>query len=135
VKGSGELRAAAARANERGGARLNFLLVAAVIAALVYVGTQYVPAAYRAWAFERFMQDTVDTAVATGKTNAWVEHQLRRNFEDHNVPEDAGVEVARDGKRIAATVRYTQPISLLVTEYEYTFDVTVRSTNVIGGVP
>jgi hypothetical protein len=130
---SGRLRPAAARGGERGGARLNFLLVMAVIAALVYVGSQFVPAAYHAWAFERVMQDTVETAAASGKPTAWVELQLRQNFEEHDVPEDATVEVARDGNRMKASVRYTLPISLLVTEYEYDFDVSVRSVRILAG--
>ena len=129
---SGQLPPTGARPRERGGARLNLLLILAVIAALVYVGVQYVPAKYHAWAFEQFMEETVNRAVATGKPPAWVEHQLRQNFEDHQVPEDASVEVARDGKRLKASVRYTLPISLLVTEYEYDFDMTVRSV-VAGG--
>lgn len=133
MEGSGELPAAAARASERGGARLKFLLVMAVIAALVYVGAQFVPARYRAWQFERFMQDTVEDAVATGKTPAWVEQQFRQNFEEHDLPEDASVEIGRDGRRMTASVRYTLPISLLVTEYEYDFDVSVRSVRVAGG--
>lgn len=131
----GELKHAAARTCERGGARLNFLLVMGVIVALIYVGAQYVPAAYHAWAFERFMQDTLDTAVSTGKTTAWVEQQLRHNFEDHRVPEDAAVEVKQDRGRMSASVRYTLPISLLVTEYEYDFDVSARSVAISGGGP
>jgi hypothetical protein len=123
----------AGRASERGGARLNFLLAMAVIAALAYVGYQFVPAAYHAWAFERFMQDTVNTAITTGKTPTWVEQQIRRNFEDHGVPTDADVKVAREANRITASVRYTLPVSLLVTELDYDFDVTVRSVALAGG--
>lgn len=119
-----------AGAGERGGARLNFLLVAAVIAALFYVGGQFVPAKYHAWALEQSMRDTLDTAVATEKPTAWVENQLRQNFEEQGIPEDADVVVARDGNRMKANVRYTLPISLLVTEYEYDFDVSVRSVRV-----
>ena len=133
MRRSGELPAVTARAGERGGARLKFLLVLAGIAALVYVGSQYVPARYHAWQLERFMQDTVEDAVATGKSPMWVEQQFRQNFEDHRIPEDASVEVARDGRRMTASVRYTLPISLLVTEYEYDFDVSVRSVRVAGG--
>ena len=126
---SGEPR----RGGERGGARLNFLLVLAVIAALIYVGVQFVPAAYRAWAFERFVQDAVNNAAVTNKPIAWVEQQLRKGFKEHDVPEDATLKVAREGGRITATVRYTRPISLLVTEYEYTFDATARSVTTTDG--
>ena len=133
MNGSGEPPPAAARAGQRGNARLKFLLVLAGIAALVYVGGQFVPARYHAWTFERFMQDTVNTAVMTNKPPAWAEQQLRRNLEEYGMPEDASVEVVQDGSRMAATVRFTQPISLVVTEYEYDFDVSVRSVRVAGG--
>ena len=133
MNGSGEFVPAPARARERGGARLNFLLVMAGIAALVYVGAQYVPAAYRAWGFKRFMKDTVDQAATMNKPPEWVERRLRENFDEYVVPEDATVRVARDGKHMAASVRYTHPISLLVTEYEYDFDVNARSVAFVGG--
>jgi len=124
---SGALRPGRGRAYERGGARLNFLLVMVVIAAVIYVGAQYVPAAYRAWAFKQFVQDIVNDAALTNKPNDWVEQQLRRGFEEHDVPEDATVKVVREGRHITAIVQYTQPISLLVTEYDYAFDTTARS--------
>jgi hypothetical protein len=97
------------------------------------VGSQFVPAQYHAWVFKRFMQDTVEAAVATRRPPAWVEQQLRQNFEDNAIPEDASVEVARDGKHLRAGVRYAQTISLLVTEYEYEHDVTVRSVTTLDG--
>lgn len=127
-----EPKPAARRASERGGARLNFLLVMAVIAALAYVGWQYVPAKYNAVAFERFTQITLDRAVAGEKTPAWAEQQLRDSFEEHGVPEDATVEVARDGKRLKASVNYTQPISLLFADYDHEFDITVHSSTYLG---
>lgn len=132
MNGSGESLPVAVRASERGGARLNFVLVLAGIAALAYVGWQYVPAKYHALAFERSVQSTLDTAVASDRTPAWVEQQLRLSLEEHGVPEDATVEVKRDGKRLKASVSYTQPISLLVTEYEHEFDLTVQSTTFLG---
>jgi hypothetical protein len=122
----------AVRASERGGARLNFVLVMAVIAALAYVGWQFVPAQYHAVAFRRFEEETLNTAVETGKSPAWIEQQLRENFEEHGVPEDATVKVSRDGKRLEASVRYTRPISLLVTEYNYEFDVTAHSSTYLN---
>jgi hypothetical protein len=131
MRRTGEL--SAARPRERGGARLNFLLVMVGVALLAFVGWQYVPARYGAWAFEQVMQETVETAMATGKTPAWAEQQLRQNFEAYRVPEDATVEVAREGRRLRATVRYTLPLSLLVTEYDYEVDMTVRSVTTSDG--
>lgn len=123
----------AARRGERGGARAKFLLVLAVIAAVLFVGAQYVPQAYRAWAFESFMQDTVNNAALTDKNPAWVEEQLRKGFEDHGVPEDAAVKAGVAGSRMEANVQFPESISLLFTDYEYEFDKTVRSTTAVYG--
>lgn len=121
------------RAGERGSARLKFLLVLALIGAALYVGSQYVPLAYNARAFESFMQDTVDNAAATDKNPAWVEQQLRRGFEDYGVPDDAAVTVGVNDTRMEASVQYSQTLSLVFTEYDYDFDRTVRSSSVVMG--
>ena len=126
-------RPGGARTRERGGARLKFLLVLAVIAAALYVGGQYVPIAYHARVFESFMQDTVNNASLTDKNPAWVEQQLRRGLEDHEVPEDAEIKAVVNDTRMEATVRYSETVSLVFTEYEYDFDRTVRSSTVVTG--
>ena len=116
------------RAGERGGSRLNFLIVVAVIAALGYVGYQAVPVLYHARTYETFMQDTVNNAAMTGKNPAWIEQQLKDALADYDLPPDTTVKSGvRDG-RLEAQVRYTRTIPLLVTSYEYTFDKTVRSS-------
>ena len=133
MKKSGMSHPGGARAGERGGARLKFLLVLAVIAAALFVGVQYVPIAYHAQAFESFMQDTVNNAALTDKNPAWVEEQIRRGLEDHEVPEDAEIKAVVSDTRMEATVRYTETVSLLFTEYEYDFDRTVRSSTAVTG--
>lgn len=122
-----------ARAGERGSARLKFLLVLVLIGAALYVGVQYVPIAYRARAFESFMQDTVNDAALTDKKPAWAEQHLRAAFEEHGVPDDAEVNVGVNDARMEATVRYAETVSLVFTEYEYDFDKTVRSSTVVTG--
>jgi hypothetical protein len=104
-----------------------------VCAAVIYVGAQYVPAAYRARAFESFMQDTVNNAALMDKNPAWAEEQLRKGFEGHGVPDDAEVKVAVSDTRMEATVQYTESLSFLVTDYEYDFDRTVRSATAVTG--
>ena len=121
------------RSRERGGATLKFLVVLVVCAAIIFAGVQYVPAAYHARAFESFMQDTVNNAALTDKKPAWVEEQLRKGFEEHGVPDDAEVKVSVSGTRMEATVQYTQSLSFLVTDYDYEFDRTVRSTTAVTG--
>ncbi len=121
------------RTTERGSARLNFLILMVVIAAVAYAGYQYVPVAYQASQLKVFMQDTVNNAVVTDKDARWAEDQLRRSLTSYGVPPDARVTVANRESRIEAHVEYTVPVPLLVTTYEYKFDHTTRSSTLLPG--
>ena len=123
----------ARRPTERGSSRLNFLISMAVIAAVAYAGYQYVPVAYQASQLKVFMQDTVDNAVITGKDAPWTEEQLRRNLAAYGAPSDAAVSAAKRESRIEAQVQYSVLVPLLVTTYEYKFDHTTRSNNLLSG--
>jgi hypothetical protein len=123
----------ARRTTERGSSRLNFLIVMAVIVAIAYAGYQYVPVAYQASQLKVFMQDTVNNAVVTDKNAAWAEDQLRRSLPNYGAPPNALVTVANRESRIEAHVQYTVPVPLLVTTYEYKFDHTTRSSNLLSG--
>jgi hypothetical protein len=123
-----------ARRGERGGTRLNFLIVMAIIAALGYLGYQAFPVVYQARNFEVFMQDTVNTAAITNKKPAWVEQQLKTALPDYDLPPEAVVTSTINRGRIEAQVQYTRTIPMLVTQYKYDFDKTVRSvTSAAGG--
>ncbi len=121
------------RSAQRGGARLNLLIVLAVICAAAYAGYQVVPVIYRASTFESFMQETVNQAAYTDKNGAWVEQQLRRSFADYDVPPDASVHAGVNNGRVEARVQYARTIPLAVTQYGYTFDKTVHSSTAVGG--
>jgi hypothetical protein len=121
------------RRGERGGTRLNFLIVMSIIVVLGYVGFQMFPVFYRARTFESFMQDTVNSAAVTNKNPAWVEEQLKKSLAEYDVPPDAVIKSMVHDSRLEAQVQFTQTISLLVTEYHYTFDKTVRSTTAVTG--
>jgi hypothetical protein len=125
--------AGARKTTERGSARLNLLIFLVVIAAVAYAGYQYVPVAYQASQFKVFMQDTVNNAVITDKDAVWAEDQLRRNLTSYGVPADARVTVANRESRVEAHVQYSIPVPLLITTYEYKFDHTTRSTNLLVG--
>ncbi|HEX8161115.1 MAG TPA: hypothetical protein VF538_04545 [Pyrinomonadaceae bacterium] len=119
---------------ERGGARLNFLIVMAIIAAVGYLGYQVVPVFYQSRNFESFMQDTVDAAAITNKKPAWVEEQLKTALPDYDVPPEAVVKSTITRGRIEAQVQFTRTIPMLVTQYKFDFDKTVRSaTGAAGG--
>lgn len=120
------------RTTERGSARTNFLITMVVFAAVAYAGYQYVPVAYQASQLKVFMQDTVNNAVITDKDARWTEDQLRRSLTNYGVPPNARVTVANRESRIEARVEYTVPVPLLVTTYEYKFDHTTRSSNLLS---
>ncbi|HEV2800114.1 MAG TPA: hypothetical protein VGW12_06445 [Pyrinomonadaceae bacterium] len=126
-------RSARRRPSERGSSRLNFLILMAVIVAGAYAGYQYIPVAYQASQLKVFMQDTVNNAVITDKDARWAEDQLRRNLTSYGAPPDARISVANRESRIEAQVQYTVPVPLVVTTYEYKFDHTARSNNLLPG--
>ena len=119
--------------NERGGSRLNFLIIMVVVAVVAYAGYQYVPIAYQASQFKVFMKDTVDSAVVTDKDAKWVEDQLRRSLPTYGVPPDALVTVANRASRLEAHVEYTLPVPFLITTYQYKFNHTVTSNTLLSG--
>jgi hypothetical protein len=123
----------ARRGSERGSARLNLLIFLAFVGAVAYAGSQYVPIAYQGSQLKTFMQDTVNNAAVTDKDARWTEDQLRRNLTTYGVPADARIKVANRASRIEAQVEYTIPVPLLVTTYEYKFDHTARSSNLLPG--
>jgi PKD repeat protein len=106
----------------------------AIIAAVGYLGYQVVPVFYQSRNFESFMQDTVDAAAITNKKPAWVEEQLKTALPDYDVPPEAVVKSTITRGRIEAQVQFTRTIPMLVTQYKFDFDKTVRSaTGAAGG--
>lgn len=118
---------------ERGAARLKFILIIAIIAAVVYVGVQYVPVAYQASRYKVAMQDAVDKAAAVGQSIEWVRTQLRTDGNAYSVPPDAEITVERiAGGGVQARVQYTRPVVLPGYTYSYNFDYTAKSTELLG---
>jgi hypothetical protein len=118
---------------ERGAARLKFIITIALIAAVAYIGYQYVPVAYQASTFKTAMQDKVDKASALGQTTDWLQSQLRVDANEYGIPPNAEITVERgaDG-RFQAHVKYTRPISFPGYVYSYNFDHTAHSTELFG---
>ncbi len=121
------------RRAERGGARINFLVVAAVIGLAGYSAYNYVPVAYNAYLFKDFMQETVNKAAfPPPRSGDWVRQQLRAAAPQYHVPDDADIRVQNENGRIAAHVTWTLPVQLPGYVYEYTFDHTARSSGFIN---
>lgn len=116
-----------ARASEQGGARLKFLIVAAIIVVVAYAGYQFIPVAYQAYQLKDLMQHDVDTAAAMGKPPAWVKEQLVKSSADYGIPADAVIEPQQQGNRMEVRVAFKQPIEFPGFVYSYEFDHTAKS--------
>ena len=126
-------RARGAAGGERGGSRLNFIIIVLVIALGGYSAYHYVPVAYNAYLFKDYMQETVNKAAyPPGQTNEWVGTQLRAAAKDYNLPANMQVNVQNEDGRIAAHVQWAQPVQLPGYVYEYKFDNTARSSGFIN---
>lgn len=121
-----------ARTGERGGARLKFLVVLMILAAVAYSGYLYVPVAYQAFLFKDLMQTKVDAATALGHPPGWLTEQLSKSAPDYNIPSDAVITPQVEGSRMEVRVEYTQPIEFPGFTYEYKFDHTAKSTEFLS---
>jgi hypothetical protein len=117
---------------ERGGARLKFVIVMAVIAVVAYAGYLYVPVAYDAYYFKDVMQNKVDMAVTQGYDAVWVRDQLdqvvKKGEGEYHVPADAIITPTAKDNRVEVRVQFTRPIQFPGYTYKYDFDYTAKST-------
>ena len=121
------------RHNERGSARLKFIIVLVVVALVGYMGFQYIPVAYQSYTFKKFMDETADKAAASTlpseQKGAWLENELRTNAKDYGVPADARMTHIFQNNRMEVTVTFTRQINLLPGfAYQYNFDHTAKSS-------
>jgi hypothetical protein len=116
------------RENERGGARLKFIVVVAILGSIGYAAYLYIPVAYRAYLFKDLMQHYVDVAAAQGYQPAWVSDQLSKSLAEYEIPADAVITPAQKESRIECRVQYTKAIEFPGYTYQYQFDNTVKST-------
>lgn len=116
------------RADERGGARLKFILVMAVICAVGYAAYLYLPVAYDAYVLKDLMQHKVDVAATQGYPAKWVDDQLKKSAEEYGIPPEAEITASPLDQRIQVHVQFTRPIEFPGYTYQYEFDHTARST-------
>ena len=114
--------------NERGGARLKFIIAITVFAVVVYVGYLYIPVAVDAYYFKDVMQNKVDLAATQGYETTWVTDQLVKSKPEYHVPENAIISPARQDNQMQVRVQFTRPISFPGYTYNYEFDYTAKST-------
>ncbi len=120
------------RSNERGSARLKFLLVMIIIAAVAYGGYVFVPVAYQAYLFKDLMQHDVDVAASQGYKPSWVGEQLTKSLPEYEIPQDAIITPTQLDNRIAVRVQFTRPLEFPGYTYQYEFDHTAKSTPFIS---
>jgi hypothetical protein len=121
-----------ARSSERGGARLKFLIVASIIAAVAFAGYRFIPVAYQSYQLKDLMQHDVDTAVAMGKPASWVKDQLVKNSADYGIPADAVITPQQQDNRMEVRVQFKQPIEFPGFVYDYEFDHTAKSATFLS---
>jgi hypothetical protein len=115
------------KTSERGGARLKFILVVAIIGIVAYCGYMFIPVAYQSYQVKDLMQNYVDTAVGVGHPASWVRDQLVKAAPEYGIPADAVITPEEADNRIQVTVQYTLPIEFPGYVYEYQFDHTTKS--------
>lgn len=120
------------RTSERGGARLKFIVVVAIIAVLAYAAFQCIPVFYQAYQIKDLMQHDVDAAVALGRPTSWISDQLKKSFPEYGIPADAIITPTQQDNRIEVRVQYTQPIQFPGFVYNYEFDHTAKSATFLS---
>ena len=116
------------RVGERGGSRLNFIIVIAIIGVVAYVCYQVIPVLYNAYLFKDLMQRNVDAASALGNPPNWVSDQLAKSEPEYGVPSNAVITPAQKDNRVEVRVQFTKSIEFPGYTYNYEFDHTVKST-------
>jgi hypothetical protein len=117
---------------ERGGTRLKFLLIMALIIGIGYVGYQAIPVAYQSSLYKQAMVDMLDKASMTGQSTSWVKEQLQASAKEYGVPENAEITPDKINGRMQVRVRFTRPISVPGYTYQYEFDHTAKSTELFS---
>jgi len=122
--------AAARRAS--GSARLRLIIMLVIVGLVAYMGVNYIPVAYQAYTFKRFMGESAEKAAASPlsaeQKGAWIDNQLKTSFKEYGVPPEAKVTHLFQENRMEVTVKFTRPINLLPGfTYKYNFDYTARS--------
>jgi hypothetical protein len=121
-----------ARSGERGGSRLKFLIVMAILGTVAYAGYYYVPVAYNAYLYRDLMQTKVDAAAALAYPPAWVTDQLTKSGPEYEVPPEAVITPTQENDRIKVRVQFSKPIEYPGYTYVYEFDHTAQSVQFLG---
>jgi hypothetical protein len=120
------------RISERGSAAVKFLLIFIVLVLVANAGFNYIPVAYNGASFRQEMDTAVVKALGSSgriKPMDVVTASVRKASADHNIPEDAFVEIKPVNGVVEAHVIYTEKVNMLpfgLYKYDYNFDYVAR---------
>jgi hypothetical protein len=120
------------RVSEKGSAAIKVLAVFVVLALLANAGINYIPVAYNGASFRQEMDTAVVKALGSSgriKPMDVVTSSLRKASSDHNIPEDAFIEIKPVNGVVEAHVVYSEKVSMLpfgLYKYDYDFDYVAR---------
>ena len=117
------------RNGERGSSRLKFLIIFSVVAIATFVGYQYIPIAFQDAKYKDFMKSTVDLGAAQSKNSDWIKEQLVKNGPEMGIPKEATITIEEHEGILQARVQFKRQIPLIVLNYDYNFDETVKSSS------
>ena len=121
------------RTSEQGGARLKFLIVAAILGSVAYAGYQLIPVFYRDYQIKDLMQNDVNTAANLGKPSSWIKEQLLKNSEEYGIPADAIIAPQQQqDNRMEVRVQFTLPVEFPGFVYNHEFDYTAKSATFLS---
>jgi hypothetical protein len=115
---------------ERGGARINLLIVLVVVGLSIYAGSNWIPVMFQSQAVKDEMANAVRLS-ATGQTPDWVKKQIEKSLRENGIEvKEAKILVQPiDGGGVQATVQYARQVPTLPGYvYPYKFDYTATTS-------
>ncbi len=116
------------RNTERGEGRFRFLLTLAVVALIIYAAMQFIPA----YAYNLQMEDATREIITQAALQNLREGDVRARLVEkaiqYQLPDDAKIELVRDGKRVSARITYTKIIKLPYYTYYWPFEIRVQES-------
>ena len=121
------------RESERGSAAIKVLVVFIILGLAAHAGFNYVPVAYEGASFRQEMDTAVVKALGSSgrmKPLEVVTASMNKAIRDHNIPDDAVVEIKPvQGAVVEAHVAYQRQVNMLpfgMYKYTYAFEHTAR---------
>jgi hypothetical protein len=116
------------RSKERGEGRLKFLITLAIIAGVVYIGMQFLPVYLHYIQMQDSTKEIVRQAALQNLSDNDVHARLVQKAVEYRLPDDAKIDIKRNGKKVVAQIAYTQIIELPGYTYRWPFRIHEEET-------